>query len=301
MPPAARPDTSAAAPAGDPRLAMLASLATGPTTVADDDPLTSPSFSRPAADSRSYRTTRKSARPDDTANGAHIGGPPAAHQGNGYGGNGHPAEDYGDAAYASNGGTRDRAQVNGAHQQPSYDDPGYGYIPAAPAATATPPAGTPQPAGWSSPPAHARPRGNPYGSFVEHAPAASYPSIPPAGYQDQQPGADLPAYHGDHDRYQEPVYDALARMYSAPVGAARPAGPATHPYDGGQFPQAAAYPAAGHPGDRGYRNGHAGGSAYADGYGNGNGGHPPGYPAADYAANQYGPDDYDDNYPVGQG
>jgi hypothetical protein len=314
-----RPDTTATPPAGEPSLAMLTSLATGPG-MTPDDPLTSPTFSRPATDSRSYRTTRKSARPGDTANGAHIGGPPAAaHHGNGYGsngygnghggngygsngrgGNGYPAADYGDVAHASNGGAHDHVQANGNYQLPRYDDPGHGYIPAAPAATATPPAGAPRPADRYGTPAHPRAQGNPYGSFVEDAPAARYPSIPPAGYQDQLPGADVPAYHGDHHRYQEPVYDAVAQMYPAPTAGAA-ARPATYPDDRGQFPPPAAYPAAGHPDDGGYGNGYAGESAYGYGYGNGNGGHPPGYPATGYAADQYGPDDYDDDYPVGQG
>jgi len=313
MPPAVRPDTVATPPAGEPSLAMLASLATGPTMVPDDDPLTSPSFSRQATDSRSYRTARKSTQPSDTANGAHLDGPSAAaHYGNGhygdgyggngygsngngsnghgYGGNGHggdgyPGAGYGAAAHASNGQTYDHAQVNGTYQLPSYDDPGHAYMPAA---TVTPPAGVPQAADWHSAPAHPpSSQGTPYGSFVEPAPAASYPSIPPAGYQ--QPDAALPAYPGDHDRYQEPVYDAAAQMYPAPVAAA-----AARPSDGGQFPEPAAYPAAGYPQDNGYGNGYAGQPAYADGYGNG------GYPAADYAADQYGQDEYD-GYPADQG
>ena len=95
-------------------------------------------------------------------------------------------------------------------------------------------------------------------------------------------------------------------MYPAPVtAAARPAGALAYPSDGGQFPQPAAYPAAGYPEDDGYENGYAGQPAYADGYGNGNGGYPPGYPAADhaaadYAADPYGQDDYD-GYPADQG
>ena len=298
MPPAVRPDTMATPPAGEPSLAMLASLATGPTMVPDDDPLTSPSFSRPATDSRSYRTARKSTQPSDTANGAHLDGPSAAaHYGNGHYGNGHgdghsgsgyPGAGYGAPAHAGNGETYDHAQVNGTYQLPSYDDPGHAYMPAAPAATVTPPSGVPQPADWYSAPAHPpSSQGNPYGSFVEPAPAASYPSIPPAGYQ--QPDAALPAYPGDHDRYQEPVYDAAAQMYPAPVAAA-----AARPSDGGQFPEPAAYPAAGYPQDNGYGNGYAGQPAYADGYGNG------GYPAADYAADQYGQDEYD-GYPADQG
>jgi len=286
---------------------MLASLGTGPNIMPDDDPLTSPSFSRPATDSRSYRTARNGTHPGDSADGAHFDGQPAAahygngYGGNGYGGNGYPPADYGADDYANGGGTHDHAQVNRTHQRPGYDDPGHAYLPA-PADTATPPAGAPQPADWYGAPAHPPSQGNPYGSFVEPAPAASYPSIPPAGYQDQQPGATFPAYPGDHDGYQEPVYDALAQMYPAPLAAAgaRPTRPASHPSDGGHFPEPGAYPAAGYPQDDGYENGYAGQPAYADGYGNGNGGYPPGYPAADYAADQYSQDEYD-GYPADQG
>jgi len=355
MPPAARPDTTATPPAGEPSLAMLASLATGPTMVPDDDPLTSPSFSRPAADSRSYRTSRRSAQPGDTASGAHLDGPPAAaHYGNGYADDGYAAAGHDDVAYARHGGTGDHAQANGAYQLPSYDDPGSAYLPAAPTAQ---PAGGPQPADWYSAPAHPPSQGNPYGSFVEPSPAASYPSIPPAGYQDEQPGADFPGYPRDHDGYREPAYGAAAQMpYPAPVaGTARPArhaGPSAHSSDGGQFTQPAGYPPAGYPPagyppagypeDGGYENGYAGQPAYADGYGNGHGGYanghggyanghsgyanghggygnghsgsgnghgdygnghggyPPGYPAAGYAADQYGQDEYD-GYPTDQG
>jgi hypothetical protein len=299
-PPAARPDTIATPPAGEPSLAMLASLGTGPNMMPDDDPLTSPSFARPAMDSRSYRTARNSTQPGDTANGAHLDGPPD--YGNGYGSNGYPAADHGGAAYVSSGGTHDHAQANGTYQPPSYDDPGHGYIPAAPAATATPPAGALRPDDRYSAPKHSPSQGNPYGSFVEPAPMASYPSIPPAGYQGQQPGAAFPAYPDEHDGYQEPVYDAAAQMYPAPVAAAaaRPTGPAPYPSGGGQFPEPAAYPAAGYQEGNGYGNGYADQPAYADGYGNGNGGYPPGYPAAAYAADQYGQDEYD-GYPADQG
>jgi hypothetical protein len=324
MPPAARPDATATPPGGEPSLAMLTSLATGPTRVPDDDPLTSPSFSRPTTDSRSYRPARTSTQASETANGTRPDGPPAeARHGNGagagYGDTGYPAADYDAAAYAGNGGvhghaqvngTNGHAQVNGAHdhahvngtyQLPDYADPGYAYLPAA---TATPPAGTPQPADWYSEPAPAHTsttQGNPYGSYVEQPPAASYPSIPPAGYQDQQPGAAFPAYPGDQRGYQEPAYDAAAQLpYPTPVaaGAARPAGPPAHPSDAGQFPQPAAYPEAAYPEDGGYGNEYAGQTAYADTYGNA--AYAPGYPAADYTADPYGQDGYD-GYPADQG
>ena len=50
-----RPDATPTPPAGQPSLAMLTSLASGPAGALDDDLLTSPSFSRPTGDSRSYR------------------------------------------------------------------------------------------------------------------------------------------------------------------------------------------------------------------------------------------------------
>ena len=309
MPPAARPDATATAPGGEPSLAMLTSLATGPTRVPDDDPLTSPSFSRPTTDSRSYRTARTSTQASETANGTRPDGPPAEAR---YGDTGYPAAGYAAVAYAGNGGvgnpaqvngtnghaqvngTNGHAQVNGTYQLPDYSDPGYAYLPAA---TATPPTGTPQPANWYSGPAPAHTsttQGNPYGSYVEPPPAASYPSIPPAGYQDQQPGAAFPAYPGDQRGYQEPAYDAAAQLpYPTPVaaGAARPAGLPAHPSDAGQFPQPAAYPEAaypeaGYPEDGGYGNEYAGQAAYADTYGNA--AYAPGYPAADYTADPYG-------------
>jgi hypothetical protein len=326
MPPAARPDATATPPGGEPSLAMLTSLATGPTRVPDDDPLTSPSFSRPTTDSRSYRTARTNTQASATANGTRPDGPPAeARYGNGatagYGDTGHPAADYDAAAYASNGGARDHAQVNGTngharvngahdhthvngtYQLPDYADPGYAYLPAAPAATATPPAGTPQPADWYSAPAPAhtsRAQGNPYGSYVEPS-AASYPSIPPAAYQDQQSSAAFPAYPGDQRGYQEPAYDAAAQLpYPTPAaaGAARPAGAPAHPSDAGQFPPPAAYLEGGYPEDGGYGNEYAGQAAYADTYGNA--AYAPGYPAADYTADPYGQDGYD-GYPADQG
>ncbi len=58
-----RPDATPTPPAGQPSLAMLTSLASGPAGALDDDPLTSPSFSRPTADSRSYRRNNARSAP----------------------------------------------------------------------------------------------------------------------------------------------------------------------------------------------------------------------------------------------
>ena len=94
-----RPDATPTPPAGQPSLAMLTSLASGPNGALDDDPLTSPSFSRPTADSRSYRRSGAqadadgtAARADDPAAAAGYGS--GAHAMAGYGGNGHPSNGY---------------------------------------------------------------------------------------------------------------------------------------------------------------------------------------------------------------
>jgi hypothetical protein len=113
---------------------------------------------------------------------------------------------------------------------------------------------------------------------VEEAPAASYPSIPPTGYEDPPGGGAYPAYPGDQGGYQEPAYHAAPPSYPAPV--------------------AAGYPEAGYPEDGGYGDEYAGQTAYADAYGNA--GYAPGYPAADYPADHYGQDGYD-GYPADQG
>jgi hypothetical protein len=141
---------------------------------------------------------------------------------------------------------------------------------------------------------------------VEPAPAASYPSIPPVGYQDRPAGAAVPGYPGDHRGYQEPAYDPAGPVrYPEPAGngAAEPPGPpgpAAHPSGAGQFPQPGAYPEAGYDGGDGYGNGYPGQAPYADTYGTATAGYPPGYPADGYPAVQYGQDGYG-GYPADQG
>jgi hypothetical protein len=297
-----RPDATPTPPAGQPSLAMLTSLASGPAGALDDDPLTSPSFAQPAADSRSYRQNT----PQVSAGGAaaRADDPPAAvgYGGNGHPGNGHPRSDYGNGSPA-NGGPLSRAQADGAYQGPDYADPGYAYTPAPPSAS---PAAATQPAARYGAPAHTPAQGNPYGSYVEPAPAASYPSIPPAGYQDRQADAGIPGYPGDHRGYPGPAYDpAGPPRYPDPAGngAAGPSGPsapAAHASGAGQFPPPGAYPDAGYNGDSGYGNGYPDQAPYPDSYGTATAGYAPGYPADGYPADQYGQDGYG-GYPAGQG
>jgi hypothetical protein len=341
-----RPDATPTPPAGQPSLAMLTSLASGPAGALDDDPLTSPSFSRPTGDSRSYRRSDGqagagglAARADEPPAGAGYGS--GAHAMAGYGGNGHPSNGYlsdghpsnghssngypsnghtnGDAP--ANGGPPGRAQANGAYQVPGHADPGYAYAPGAPAASpaavtqavaaaqpmaAARPAGATQPTGWHSAPTHTPAQGNPYGSYVESAPATSYPSIPPAGYQDRQADAGYPVYPGDHRGYAEPAYDpARTVRYPQPsgngaAGPAGPSGPPAHPAGAGGFAQPSGYPEADYADDGGYGNGYPGQAPYPDSYGNATAGYVPSYSADGYPADQYGQDGYG-GYPDGQG
>jgi hypothetical protein len=306
VPALTRPDETATPPAGEPSLAMLASLASGPGRAVEDDPLTSPSFSQPTPDSRSYRSSRRSTGADDAVSSTRLDTPPVtaaddygsgAHDAPGHGNTGYASGEYGTGDYA-NGGLRDNTPVNGTYEDPEYADPGYAYVPAAPAAQQ---AGAPQPAGWYGAPTHTSAQGNPYGSYVEPAPAASYPSIPPVGYQDQPGGPGFPAYPGDHAGYQEPAYDpAASGSYPGQAGAPQAAGLPVHPSGAGQFPPPAAYPEAGYAEDGGYGDGneYPGQAAYADSYGDA--GYAPSYPEAGYAADQYQHDGYG-GYPAGQG
>ena len=345
-----RPDATPTPPAGQPSLAMLTSLASGPAGALDDDPLTSPSFSRPTGDSRSYRRSNGQAAPAEPRRAdeppAAAGYGSGAHAMAGYGGNGHPSNGYPSDGHPSNGhssngypsdgypsnghtngdapangGPPGRAQANGAYQVPGYADPGYAYAPGAPAASpaavtqavaaaqpvaAARPAGATQPAGWHSAPTHTPAQGNPYGSYVEPAPAASYPSIPPAGYQDRQADAGYPVYPGDHRGYAEPAYDpARTVRYPQPsgngaAGPPGPSGPPAHSAGPGGFAQPSGYPEADYADDGGYGNGYPGQAPYADSYGNATAGYVPSYSADGYPADQYGQDGYG-GYPDGQG
>jgi hypothetical protein len=307
-----RPDAAATPPEGEPSLAMLARLANG-SADSFDDPLTSPSFSRHAPDSRSYGGAGTSGRASDAVQGARADRPPTA-PGNGHAavgyGNGHASRGYGNGAHA-NGGPDDRTPVNGTYQVSDYADQGYARTPAAPPARS---AGAPRPAEWHSAPSHTPaqstpaqstpPQGNPYGSYVEPAPAAnypatpSYPATPPLGYRDQS-GADFPAYPGERG-YQQPAYDPAASLpYSGPPAAGTARLP-MHPSGAGQFgagqrPAPGAHRDAGYAEDGGYRNGYPGQAPYPDS--RAAAGYPPGYSAA---ADQYRHDGYG-GHPAGQG
>jgi hypothetical protein len=326
-----RPDATPTPPTGQPSLAVLTSLASGAAGALDDDPLTSPSFSRSTGDSRSYRRSNEEAGAGGA--GARADDPPAAGYGSGahamagYDGNGYPGNGYTNGDAPANGRPPGRAQVNGAYQVPDYADPGYAYAPDAPASspaavtrpvaaaqpataaqpvTAAQPAGATQPGGWHSAPTHTPAQGNPYGSYVEPAPAASYPSIPPKGYQDRQADAGFPGYPGDHRGYEEPAYDPAPTVrYPEPSGngAAGPPGPSSpppHPAGADQFPQPGGYPEADYADDGGYGNGYPGQAPYADSYDTATAGYVPSYPADGYPADEYGQDGYG-GYPADQG
>jgi hypothetical protein len=280
-----RPDAAATSPGREPSLAMLASLASAPAGALDDDPLTSPSF-RPTPDSRSYRGARTS----PPANGTSTNGGPAAAAGYGNGAHHAPSRndrDYGNGGYP-NGGPAGHAPGSGGYHLPDHADPGYAYIPA-PSADAS------QQASWHTTPTHRPAQGNPYGSYVEPAPAASYPSIPPAEYQDQHAAAGYPTYPSDHGGYQEPAYEPAAAANRAD---GQSSGTGQFPYHAG-YPQTDPYPSAGYAEDgAGYRGEHPGQAAYADSYDAAT--YAPGYPADGYGTDPYAHDEYG-GYPASQG
>lgn len=160
------------------------------------------------------------------------------------------------------------------------------------------------------------PQGNPYGSYVEPAPGASYPATPsypgtashrttpsypatpPLGYRDR-PGADSPGYPGERG-YQQPGYDPAASLPYSGAPAAGAAQLPVHPSGAGQFSAGQTSPpgahrAAGYAEDGGYPNGYPGQAPYPDS--RAVAGYPPGYSAA---ADQYRHDGYG-GHPVGQG
>jgi hypothetical protein len=202
-PPPEQPRRSTAPnPARDRDLAMLAGLASTPPPVPgalDDDPLTSPSFSLKAdtaADSRSYGSSRKHAKPS----GQGAPGNGAAHaNGNGNSTGSYPAADYAGAGYAY-------------HAAP----------PAAPAEQ------------WhSAPPAPAKGRhtaayGNPYQHAGPSASHGGYDADPLGGYSPS-------AYEGPrYGEPASPAYQALPDPgVAAPRGPVPYAnGHARHSYPG---------------------------------------------------------------------
>ena len=305
--PAIRP----AAPAGRPRARGRA----------DDDPLTSPSFSRekaPTQDSRSYHRSagrsRQQNRPRDADEHQSGGYPAAGHGGypsalDGYdtnpGSSANGRRGYPEAPgrHGYQAGTAERTDPNGlrpaATRQPAAtppDRPGY------PAAAAGPRTGwdgdrRPGPAA-PSPQAGA---GNPYGSYVDSAPpprpetgTSPYPESPaPAG------GSYAGYGTGPSAAYTDPYGPAVAgyqpasgtpeqgsTWYSAPPPAVAPAAPesaAAYPYP--------ATPSGGYPenpdyGTQASQAGH--GDTHPDAGQNGTR-----YPGA-YSADPYGPDEYGD-------
>jgi hypothetical protein len=275
-------------PAEEPSLAVLSSLATSaparPYGALDEDPLTSPSFSRPALDSRSYQ--RPGAPP--ARSGAHRQ-PAASYDLAGYGtagyradgyppGPGYPGPDYPARDYS---GPLSAPPASG-YQFPGQAGPGYAYPDAQP----------PQapPASWQRPLDEQAPaQGNPYGSYVDPAPASYQAS--PAVYPDSHPSGGH-AYPADPaGSYDGPGFSQAPAPYQPAIAAAG------HAADAGHYPVAGVYPPAGYPSDGGYGyEQHASQAvypapqeavSYPPGYANG-------YPADPYENNGYG-------YPAAQG
>ncbi len=293
--------------AGEPSIAALSSLATSaparPHGALDEDPLTSPSFARPAVDSRSYqrphaRPAGSGAHPQPAPSPASASYGPAGYGSTGYGTDDHrpdgyqPGTDYPGLAYpaADYGGSGPHsappasppasAAADGYHL-PGQASPGYAY-PAAQAPQAAP-------AGWHQPPdepAHAG--GNPYGSYVDPAPAG-YRSRP--GYTDSHPSG-AHAYRPDlAGSFAGPGFSQEPASYQPAIAAA------SHAADAGHYSVAGLYPQAGHPSEAGYGyERHASQAVYpvpqeAASY-------PPGY-AASYPADPHQDNGY--GYPAAQG
>ncbi len=287
-PPAARP--APPPPANEPSIAMLASFASAPPGALDEDPLTSPSFSRPAIDSRSYSSARKSAPSGDTGPHPRSGDLPgqADYGSGGYGSsdvppNGHVsgahrAPGHGGPAYGG-AGYSDPGSSDAGYGDSGYGDPGYAYQ-----------AGHAQPGGWHSAEEHTPVQGNPYGSYVDPA-SAAYPSAAQAGYPDAHPGTGHPSYPAQTGGYPEPAYEpALSAPYPAPPGAGLPVQAA----DPGQFP-----PPAGYPDHGGYGSEHAAQAPHPEVYEDSPGYGPESYPGG-YVADPYGHDGYG-GYTAAQG
>jgi hypothetical protein len=220
----------------------------------------------PATDSRSYRNSRKHARPEDRP--ASTGGHAAA-----------GTSTSGGARHASDPLTSSGSYNSGGYSAAA-TDPGDGYSPAAPAATGTHASWYPAPAAETQ--VATPPYGNPYSSNGTAAePAAGYGSVDyPHGYaadtggQYQQPGYTAPptAPYAAPPEYQSSPPAGTPAQYSGPGYLSQSAGYPAHPgyYAESQSPGAAmpnaiapypdAYPA----------NGYAGGHEHpytAGGYG----------------------------------
>ncbi|HEV3291111.1 MAG TPA: hypothetical protein VG123_19205 [Streptosporangiaceae bacterium] len=304
IPAAGRAEVAIPRPAEEPSIAMLSSLASAPPArphgALDEDPLTSPSFARPAVDSRSYRRT--DAQP--AGSGGHQ--QPAARQASA----GYDPPDYGPASYRP-----EDYQAGADYPSPAYDAGGYGSsgphsaLPASPATAsvggggyqlpeqtgsdyAYPPTLPQQaaPVTWQRPPDEPAPaQGNPYGSYVDPEPASYHSG--PVGYQDSHPSGGHSYSPDMAGSYPEQGFSPAPVPYQPAVAAA------THPAGAGEYPAVSAYPQAAYPGDGGYSyQQHSGQAPYPDpqeaasylpGYSNG-------YPADPYENNGYG-------YPAAQG
>ena len=299
--PAAAPQPFSAREAGEPSLAMLTSMASTPAArrsepapqPRDDDPLTSPSFSRqatPAQDSRSYRSAgRDRQRPGRTGE-SPAGGYPSGDYPSGdypsgdYPSGDYPSGDYASGPYANGSGARGYQPGDDERTSPQAAYPAAGPDEQRPAPRPTLPRA---------------PAGNPYGSYVDAAPAAHTGSHA-AGYPEDRERLNA-GYGGGYPRsaaasYPEPPFRpptgpdlAVGRpgqdsgWHSAPPPSAPdlPTDPASqYLYTGGSgYPDAAGY-AAGFPAHPSYQAGYPeradNGAGYADGY----------------STDPYGPDGY---------
>ena len=294
-----RAEASLPGAAAEPSIAVLSSLATSapprPYGALDEDPLTSPSFSRPALDSRSYQRPGgppavSGGHPQPAASPASAGYDTAGHvtasyRPDGYqAGRDYPSLPYPGGDYSGSGphsalrGPQASTPADG-YRLPRQAGPGYAYPAAQP----------PQapPASWHQPPDGPAPaQGNPYGSYVEPAPASYQAS--PAMYGDAHPSGGHAYPAGPAGSYAGPGYSHAPAPYQPAIVAAGHAGHQAVP---------GLYPQAGYPSDGGYGYDQPTSQAvypapqeaasYPPGYASG-------YPADPYENNGYG-------YPPAQG
>jgi len=323
-----RPAAPAPAPslpreAGEPSLAMLTSLANAPAArrpepaPRDDDPLTSPSFSRqaaPAQDSRSYRSAgrdRPRGSTGDYPTGDYpTGGQPSGGQpSGGYPAGGYANGGYANGGYSNGGGAQGYRASDGEHTNPQAAYPAAWPAEQRPAPRPAEQRPAPRPAAPSAP--SRAPAGNPYGSYVDNTPGA-HTGDPATGYPQDRARADVgyggypPAASGG---YPEPPFrqpagsdPAMAGLpghsdgwHSAPppAGADFPTDPASqYLYTGGSgYPDTAGY-AAGHPADTSYQAGYQQPAGYPEPAGYPDGAHNGVGYADGYGTDPYGPDGY---------
>jgi hypothetical protein len=320
-PPRARPDSLPHSRPGsrpgsrqaEPSLAVLAGLGSPPQPViADDDPLTSPSFPRiPADDSRSYRNQSAASGPHSRASyDALTGRPadyaPAAGQPNGYGSAGQP-----DSAAGPGGGYR-RAAAEGTNPQPyrgapsamppeaaSYPGPG-DHRAASPAADGH--LADPLPAARTALPAQSpvpRAAANPYGSYVS---APRHSGLPNSAAD--LPGGGIPARYdgyaaGPDSGQRDAGYPPPGSGGQIPPPSAGPGNgwyPGSPAGFGAGYSDIAAPSAGPGSGEPGYQNGNA--RAGVPGYPNGH--DPAGYLPSEYPAGQPDAAGYADQDPYGR-